>query len=68
MFLVGYTPDMLHFTKDCNTIVVANEASGYHVLDTQVDDPEGAISIIKFQQGVNPPVVTSVNFTGFNDR
>ncbi|XP_072036605.1 mesenchyme-specific cell surface glycoprotein-like [Amphiura filiformis] len=63
---VGFEPDMLHFTKDCNTIVVANEASPF-ANASDIIDPEGSVSIIRFQQS-SKPVVTNLNFTAFNDR
>ena len=62
---VGVEPDMLHFSKDCNTIVVANEGTPY-ATSTDIVDPEGAISIITLSSPT--PSVTTLNFTSFNER
>ena len=58
---------MLHFTKDCNTIVVADEGEPYEaLLGNSVTDPEGSVTIIRLGDG--SPNVTTLNFTSFNER
>ncbi|XP_077866854.1 mesenchyme-specific cell surface glycoprotein-like [Saccoglossus kowalevskii] len=69
---VGALPDMLHFTKDCTTIVVANEGEpGESELEegTYVD-PEGSVTIITFPSKdlSQTPQITTADFTTFNDR
>nr|XP_002733636.1 PREDICTED: mesenchyme-specific cell surface glycoprotein-like [Saccoglossus kowalevskii] len=64
---VGALPDMLHFTKDCSTIVVANEGEPGKSPDSwDIIDPEGTISIIS----LSPPASTirTADFTSFNNR
>lgn len=56
---VGALPDMLTFTKDGSTVLVANE--GEPSTDYSID-PEGSISIIK----VSDFSVTTLGFTDFN--
>ena len=61
---VGALPDMLTFTPDGKTILVANEAEPSD--DYQVD-PEGSISMVDVS---NPgaPVVRTADFKAFNSR
>ncbi|MCG8356473.1 MAG: hypothetical protein MI920_12950, partial [Kiloniellales bacterium] len=62
---VGALPDMLTFTPDGTKILVANEG------EPDGTDPNGSISIIDISggvDGVTPPPVTQVEFTGFNGR
>ncbi|XP_077998577.1 mesenchyme-specific cell surface glycoprotein-like [Glandiceps talaboti] len=67
---VGSLPDMLQFTKDCQTIVVCDE--GEHGEDSDGDyvDPEGSVTIIKFTSKdlSQEPSIHTANFTAFNDR
>ncbi|XP_077998497.1 mesenchyme-specific cell surface glycoprotein-like [Glandiceps talaboti] len=67
---VGSLPDMLQFTKDCQTIVVCDE--GEHGEDGTGGyvDPEGSVTIIKFtsQDLSQEPSVHTANFTAFNNR
>lgn len=61
---IGALPDMVTFTPDGNTVLVANE--GEPSDDYQVD-PEGSVSIIDVR---NPaaPVVRTATFTAFNGQ
>ncbi len=61
---VGFLPDMVTFTPNGKTVVVANEGEPS---DDYLSDPEGSISIIKVKRGDNP-TVTNVSFESFNDQ
>lgn len=61
---VGALPDMLTFSADGNTILVANE--GEPSDDYQID-PEGSISIINFKDPKKPTVKTA-DFNAFNGQ
>ena len=68
-FPVGFNPDMLHFTKDCETIVTADEGEPYEAKNELID-PEGSVSIIRLDRnniGASPMVKT-LDFTAFNER
>ena len=63
---VGALPDMLTFTPDGSTVLVANEGEPNGAYD---NDPEGTISIIDVSGGASTATdanVTSVDFTAFN--
>lgn len=63
---VGPLPDMLTFTPDGNSVLVANE--GEPNGDYSVD-PEGSISLIDVSGGVSavtPASVTTIDFRAFN--
>ena len=64
---VGALPDMLVFTPDGLTVLVANEGepSGYGVPGTA--DPEGSVSVISVNRGGTPTVRTA-DFRAFNGR
>lgn len=49
MFAVGSLPDMLKFSKDCSTIVVAVEGEAF-MLGGDFIDPPGEVAIIKFPE------------------
>ncbi len=59
---IGALPDMVTFTPDGNTVLVANE--GEPSDDYQID-PEGSISIIDVRNAA-APVVRTATFTAFN--
>ena len=61
---VGALPDMLIFTPDGKTVLVANEAEPSD--DYQVD-PEGSISIVDVSNPASPKVSTA-DFKAFNSR
>ena len=66
---VGSLPDMLAFTPDGTSVVVANEGepSSYNQPDSV--DPEGTVSIIDVRKSDRrhwTPVVRNVRFTAFN--
>lgn len=61
---VGALPDMLTFSPDGQTLLVANE--GEPSDDYQVD-PEGSISVIQLSN-LTAPVVRTVDFKAFNGQ
>ncbi|XP_038076297.1 uncharacterized protein LOC119744441 [Patiria miniata] len=65
---VGSRPDMLKFTHDCRTIVVANEGEPYEDAGYIVDN-EGTVSIIHLDNlDTAVPDAVSLDFKSFNDR
>ena len=62
---VGALPDMLVFTRDGQTLLVANE--GEPSADYSVD-PEGSVSIIDLSNGVASATTTTAGFAGFNSQ
>ncbi|AXY74356.1 hypothetical protein D3H65_10370 [Paraflavitalea soli] len=63
---VGALPDMVTFTPDGKTVMVANEGEPN---DTYTMDPEGSISIIDISGGIGALTqnqVTTLDFTAFN--
>eukprot|EP00899_Mesostigma_viride_P011707 jgi/Mesvir1/20537/Mv17964-RA.3 len=68
---VGYLPDHVMFTRDCKTIITANEAeAGINPATGQFDNPEGSISILKWltEDLSATPQVRELDFTGFNSQ
>lgn len=67
-YLVGYKPDMLHWTHDCSMIVVANEGEAAESADGQsFRNPEGSVSIIRFPGGMfGTHTVITLGFESFN--
>ncbi|XP_030843548.1 mesenchyme-specific cell surface glycoprotein-like [Strongylocentrotus purpuratus] len=66
---LGSKPDMLHFSHDCRTIVVANEGEAAQNADqTEFINREGSISIIRLSVDGSTFKSTLLNFTQFNDR
>ena len=61
---IGAVPDMITFTPDGNTVLVANE--GEPSDDYQID-PEGSVSIIDVRN-LAAPVVRTAGFTAFNGQ
>jgi hypothetical protein len=61
---VGALPDMLTFTPDSKTLLVANEGEPG---DDYGIDPEGSISVIDVTN-VTAPVVRTANFHAFNGK
>ncbi len=64
---VGALPDMVTFTPDGKTVLVANEGepTGYGAPDDV--DPEGSVSVIDVRRGVEKATVRTADFTAFND-
>lgn len=60
---VGPLPDMLAFTPDGLTLLVANEGEPD---DDYVVDPEGSISVIDLSPGLAQAVVSTADFSDFN--
>ncbi|MDZ4282260.1 MAG: choice-of-anchor I family protein [Hydrogenophaga sp.] len=61
---IGAVPDMITFTPDGNTVLVANE--GEPSDDYQID-PDGSVSIIDVRN-LAAPVVRTADFTAFNGQ
>lgn len=70
---VGALPDMLNFTPDGKSVVVANEGEPNSYGQPTSVDPVGSISVIRVS-GVSPtasslsPVVTQITFDAFNTQ
>lgn len=64
---VGALPDMLTFTPDGSTVVVANEGEPEGYCDGQVD-PVGSISVITVGEGAAAPTVREAGFAAFDSR
>lgn len=60
---VGSLPDMLAFTPDGKTVLVANEGE-----PGDTTDPEGSVSIIDLSGGVENATVTTADFSAFNGK
>ncbi|AWL27769.1 alkaline phosphatase [Acinetobacter defluvii] len=61
---VGALPDMLTFTPDGKTVLVANEAEPN---DDYSIDPEGSVSIIDVSN-INQPVASTADFKAWNTK
>jgi hypothetical protein len=61
---IGALPDMLTFTPDGSTVLVANEGEPS---DDYQTDPEGSISVIDVRN-LAAPVVRNASFTAFNSQ
>ena len=63
----GPMPDMVTFTPDGNTVLVANE--GEPDPDAPFDNnPEGSVSVIDISNGVEAATATVAGFTAFNGQ
>lgn len=60
----GALPDMLTFTPDGRTVLVANEGEPD---DQYVNDPVGSVSVIDLSKGVHRATVRTAGFEHFND-
>jgi len=68
---IGASPaSAIVFTKDCQTLLVANEGEAGRDADGQFLDPEGSVSVIKFQSSdlSGPYVVRTADFRKFDER
>ncbi|NTU57876.1 MAG: hypothetical protein HGB00_02995 [Chlorobiaceae bacterium] len=61
---VGSLPDMLTFSTDGKTVLVANEGE----MASVTSNPEGSVSIIDLSNGVASATVATADFTSFNDK
>ena len=61
---IGAQPDMITFTPDGNTVLVANEGEPS---DNYQTDPEGSVSVIDVRNTA-APVVRTADFTAFNGQ
>lgn len=57
----GALPDMLTFTPDGRTLLVANEGEPN---DLYTVDPEGSVTVVDFPRGLGNPVVRAATFAG----
>ncbi|KFI08862.1 alkaline phosphatase [Massilia sp. BSC265] len=64
---VGAQPDMLTFTPDGRTVLVANEGEPNSYGQADSVDPEGSISVITVNRGGTPTVATA-DFRAFNGQ
>lgn len=66
---VGALPDMLTFTPDGRTVLVANEGepNSYNNAGSTSVDPEGSVSLVDISS-IAAPVVRTVSFAAFNDQ
>ena len=62
---VGSLPDMLTFTPDGTKVLVANEGEPD---DDYGVDPDGSISVIDLANGVGSATVTTIDFSGYNNK
>lgn len=62
---VGALPDMVTFTPDGKTVLVANEGEPYGYLPGQVD-PEGSVSVIDVRRGAERATVRTAGFGAFD--
>ena len=62
---VGALPDMLTFTPDGRTVLVANEGEPN---DDYTIDPEGSVSVIDISAGVANATVRTADFRAFNGQ
>lgn len=62
---VGALPDMVTFTPDGKTVLVANEGEPD---DDYVVDPEGSVSVIDLRRGVTRARVRTATFGKFNRK
>ncbi len=61
---VGANPDMLTFSADGKTVLVANEGE----MASLASNPEGSVSIIDLSNGAAAATVKTASFTAFNDK
>ncbi|MCC2970957.1 choice-of-anchor I family protein [Massilia sp. IC2-476] len=64
---VGALPDMLTFTPDGRTLLVANEGEPNSYGQADSSDPEGSVSVITVNRGGTPTVATA-DFRAFNGQ
>ena len=64
---VGALPDMLAFTPDGRTVLVANEGEPNSYGQADSSDPEGSVSVITVNRGGAPTVATA-DFRAFNGQ
>ncbi|MFC8273917.1 choice-of-anchor I family protein [Streptomyces sp. NPDC057271] len=64
---VGHSPDMVTFTADGRSLLVANEGEPVGYQPGQAD-PEGSVSIVALDRGVARATVRTADFRAFNHR
>ena len=63
---VGALPDMLTFSPDGKTVLVANEGEPNSYNQTDSVDPVGSVSLIDISKGVAAATVRTASFEGFS--
>ncbi len=63
--IAGANPDMITYTPDHMTLLVANEGEPD---DDYIVDPEGSVSIIDVSNGVLSATVSTADFTAYNSQ
>lgn len=66
LLTVGVQPDMLTFTPDHNSLLVANEGEPRQGYGTGTTDPKGSVTIVNLKKGVVVATATTIDFTSFN--
>ncbi len=67
-FIVGYLPDMVTFTSNGKKLLTANEGEPNSYGQATSFDPEGSVSIIDLNNGLNNATVQNVSFASFNGQ
>jgi len=65
---VGYNPDDVKFSADCNTVYIPNEGEPDWLDSTNITDfmnPEGSVSVVDVED-VTSPTATSADFQAWN--
>jgi hypothetical protein len=67
-FPTGALPDMVTFTPDGQTVLIANEGEPNDYNTEESIDPEGSVTVIDLREGLDAAVVRTVGFSHLNDQ